>query len=122
MRFIFFLLLFVSYPVSSSQNILGHFATMHESECFTEIHLFEKGNGVFIDTCLGKSSLYTDMAYKENITWKFNQNILSVNINGINETFTYYENVSCDTFGEQGKSNALIGLDMYFWKSPVSCK
>lgn len=123
MKFIFLITaLSISGPLFPSQEITGEFTTVTESGCSSEIHFLENGKGVFIDSCRYEDGSYVGDIYKDEISWKINNKKLIVNINGINENFTYHRKLSCGYFGEKGDSEGLIGLDLYFLRKPVKCK
>lgn len=123
MKFTFLIILFVfSNPIFSSKKILGGFSTVSESACNSEIHFFENGKGVFIDSCRRDDGSHAGEIDKQNISWYVNDKKILVKINGLNEVFTYNNNLSCHPFGEKGYSNGLIGFDLYFWRKPIECK
>ena len=116
------ILFILSQPVFPSPDVTGKFVTVSESDCNSEIHFLKNGKGVFIDYCRGENGSYIGKVHKDNISWRMNNNSLSVNINGINEIFTYHSQLSCKYFGEMGHATGLVGLDLYFWKKPINCK
>lgn len=116
------IILAITNPVFSSPEILGEFTTVSEAACNSEIHFFKEGKGVFIDSCRAKDGTYFGNVYKDNISWQIKNDILVVKINGINETFSYHNKLSCNYFGEHGSANGLVGFDLYFWRKQVKCK
>lgn len=123
MNFTFLIILFAfSNPIFSYEKILGEFSTVSESACNSEIHYFKNGKGIFIDSCRSEDGSLLGNIDKQNISWKVNDNKIIVKINGLNEVFTYHNNLSCIPFGEKGHSNGLIGFDLYFWRKPTVCK
>ena len=123
MKFTYLIILFAfSTPLFSSEKILGEFSTVSESACNSEIHFFKNSKGVFIDSCRSEDGSLLGVIDKQNISWKVNNNKIIVKINGLNEVFTYYNNLSCVPFGVKGQSNGLTGFDLYFWRKPIECK
>ena len=123
MKLTFLIILFsFSNPIFSYEKILGEFSTVSESACNSEIHFFKNGKGVFIDSCRSEDGSLLGNIDKQNILWKVNDNKIIVKISGLNEVFTYHNNLSCHPFGEMGYSNGLIGFDLYFWRKPIECK
>ena len=112
----------ISNSVYSSQEILGEYTTVSESECNSEIHFLKDGKGVFKDSCRKEDGPLIVDIHTENISWRINNDVLVTKINGIDEVFKYHEKLPCVSFGESGDSNGLIGFDMYFWRKPVECK
>lgn len=112
----------LSNPVFSSQTILGKFSTVSESQCNSEIHLFKNGAGFFVESCRRDDDSHFDEVAKQEISWLMNKNKLTININGINESFTYHNKLSCIDFGEKGSANGLVGFDFHFWRKPIKCK
>jgi len=123
MKLTFLIILFsFSNPIFSYEKILGEFSTVSESACNSEIHFFKNGKGVFIDSCRSEDGSLLGNIDKQNILWKVNDNKIIVKISGLNEVFTYHNNLSCHPFSEMGYSNGLIGFDLYFWRKPIECK
>lgn len=123
MKPVFLITLFaISGPVFSSQNITGEFSTVSESECNSEIHFYKDGKGVFIDSCRREDGTHIYNVEKNIFSWHIKNNKIIAKINGINETFTYHDKLSCAYFGENGSANGLIGFDLYFWRKPIICK
>lgn len=123
MKFTYLIILFsFSKPLFSYEKILGEFSTVSESACNSEIHFFKNGKGVFIDSCRSEDGSHAGDIDKQNVSWKVNDNRIIVKINGLNEIFTYHNNLSCNPFGKKGYSNGLTGFDLYFWRKPIECK
>jgi len=100
MKLTFLIILFAfSNPLFSYEKILGKFSTVIESACNSEIHFFKNGKGVFIDSCLSEDGSLAGDIDKQNIFWQVNNNKIIVKINGLNEVFTYQNNLSCNPFG-----------------------
>ena len=112
----------LSNPVFSFQKILGKFSTVSESQCNSEIHLFKNGKGIFVESCRREDSPDINAVDKHEISWQMNKNKLNIKINGINESFTYHNKLSCIDFGEKGSANGLVGFDFHFWRKPIKCK
>ena len=116
------LILSASYPALSSEKVLGEFSTIIEVGCHSEIHFLESGKGIYMDTCHKDRTPNSKPIEKQNISWQMNKNKILAKINGINEIFTYHNKLPCADFGKTGSSDGFIGMDLYFWRKPVTCK
>ena len=105
----------------ASQSFIGHFTTVTESECNSEIILLSNGTGTFIDTCRREDGSHIDDVEKYNITWNEQGNGFITKIKGNQETFIYKEALSCKDFGSTGSANGLVGYSTHFWRSPIKC-
>ena len=121
-KILFILLLITSNFAFSNQEIFGKFSTVSESECNSEIHFMENSTGVFLESCLKKDGTYKDDIHRTIISWHIEDKKIIVKINGINETFTYDDKLSCEHFGKDGNANGLVGFDLFFWRKPIKCK
>jgi len=121
-KILFIMLITTSNPAFSNQKIIGEFTTVNESECNSEIHFQENGKGVFLESCLRRDGTYKTDIHRTQVSWHLKNEKIIVQINGINETFTYDDKLSCDHFGKNGNANGLIGFDLFFWRKPVKCE
>jgi len=123
MKLVFFIILItISNSSFSSQIVPGIYTTVNQSECSSEIHFFKNGKGEFIDSCRDEDGSIFGKVYKDNISWSLKNYKVFVRINGILETFTYHNELSCAHFGGKGVANGLEGFGYYFWRMPVKCK
>jgi len=84
---------------------------------------FQKNaKGVFLESCRRRDGTYKDDIHRTIISWHIKDKKIIVNINGINETFTYDDKLSCAYFGKDGNANGLVGFDLFFWRKPITCK
>jgi len=121
-KILLIILLTTPGPAFSNPEILGKFSTVSETECNSEIHFQKNAKGVFLESCRRRDGTYKDDIHRTIISWHIKDKKIIVNINGINETFTYDDKLSCAYFGKDGNANGLVGFDLFFWRKPITCK
>lgn len=116
-------LLFSGLNASASENIIGKYETVTESECNFALTLASKGRGNFVQTCRREDGSHIDDIEKRKITWTVKGDVITVKgISKSPEKFTIHPSLSCEVFGGKGSSFGVHGYKNDFWKAPSACK
>jgi hypothetical protein len=116
-------LLFSGLHASASENIIGKYETVTESECNFALTLASKGRGNFVQTCRREDGSHKDDIKKRKITWTVKGEVITVKgISKSPEEFTIHPSLSCEVFGGKGSSFGVHGYKNDFWKAPSVCK
>ena len=129
---ILFLMLVTIQSTVAAPDLTGKYFTTTESECNMEINLYKDGHGQAIQTCRLEDGSPRDEKKEIKITWKQDNNKISMTALNRPIDFIYKESVSCEEFGSKGHSAALVletkgehifsGYNPSFWKFPMNCK
>lgn len=115
--------LFSGLHASASENIIGKYQAVTESDCNFEFTLAAKGRGNFVQICSREDASNKFDIKKRKITWTVKGEIITVKgISKSPEEFTIHPSLSCEVFGGKGSSFGVHGYKNDFWKVPRVCK
>jgi hypothetical protein len=117
-------LLFSGLNASASENIIGKYETVTESDCNFSLTLSAKGRGNFVQICSREEEESNKFDIeKRKITWTVKGDVITVKgISKSPEKFTIHPSLSCEVFGGKGSSFGVHGYKNDFWKAPSACK
>jgi hypothetical protein len=116
-------LLFSGLNASASENIIGKYEAVTESDCNFSLTLSAKGRGNFVQVCSREDESNKFDIKKRKITWTVKGDVITVKgISKSPEEFTIHPSLSCEVFGGKGSAFGVHGYKIDFWKMPRDCK